>query len=377
MACKVYSCSIFARLLNAEPPVRKMSSACRDLVQSLDATGEQSRAEPQVRFCLQAVMALLDAPATPAAEKNEVLVDLLDADLPVKILQAMPQLEFEAGKDSMRLFSQILKIGSQHVLDYICSHGQLLQMLISGCSNFGVALQSNMMIRAGTKHSELVEIFFQAGFAPGLINLVKDPNFEISSDAFHSLRELLMACKPVSASYIIVNFEQFFSAYHSLLQMDDYFKKRQALCLLADILLDNEFADVAAKYMCEDEFLKIHMNFLRDSSKALQSDAFRMFSIFVFNPQASARVHRILFKNRERLAILLKTMRSDCVKSDDHLVQSLKEAAQCLESLPVPPLRSRTVSEASNSSGRMLEQTEMQDFDYAPVIALNQWHTIF
>lgn len=385
MACKVSSRGIFGRIFHKDAQPTPVTAACIDLAQSLDVSGEPAMSSEHVRSCLHAVVTLLDAPDSTARERNVVIADLLDADLPVKILEALPKLEFEAAKDCMRLFTQILSAGTSVVFDYICCHTQILQMLLDGCGNVDVGLQSNVMLRSCTKHAKLVAMLLQTGFATGLMELAQQPNFDISSEAFCSLRELLMGCQPVAASYIRENFDMFFSAYHGLLQSDNYLSKRQALCLLADLLLEPDFKQVASAYASHHEFLKINMNLLRDSSKAIQFDAFRVFGVFVANPEASPHVHQILFKNKERLMKVLDSIGVESKEADETFEEDQRVVVDALQALPSPVVRQRTNSSTesvpstdSSTEGAANERTSCENAvlnDYA--LNIIQWHSIF
>lgn len=341
---------MFGRLFRASPQPARMSAMCRDLVQSLDmAAGACSE---NVRSHLLTVMSVFDATNTTQAEKSQLIKDLLDADLPVKMLEALPKLEFEAAKDSMRLFSQLLKLGTSLVSDYIRNRKQVLQLMLDGCGCPQVALQSNDMLRSCTKHPKLVEMLFEADFALGLINLAQHQDFDISSDAFCSLRELLMGCKPVAAVYLKEHSNTFFAAYHELQRSEDYFTKRQALGLLADVLVNPCFVDVVPSYVSNYRFLETNMNLLRDSSKAIQSDAIRVLGAFVRNSEASPRVHKILFKNKDRLVRLLDFIGNDDKENDDGFVQDLKADVEDLKVFA--EIRSRTNS--SNSVGSSADE---------------------
>jgi len=341
---------MFGRLFRANPQPVGMSAVCRDLVQSLDmAAGASSE---HVRSHLHTVMTVFEASSSTQSEKSQLIKDLLDADMPVKMLEALPKLEFEAAKDSMRLFNQLLKLGTSPVSDYIRRNKQVLQLLLDGCGSPDVALQSNDMLRSCTKHAKLVEMLFEADFAVGLMNLAQHQDFDISSDAFCSLRELLMGCKPVAALYLRENSKAFFAAYHELLRSEDYFTKRQALGLIADVLVNPCFVDVVSSYVSNYRFLETNMNLLRDSSKAIQSDAVRVFDVFVTNSEASPRVHKILFKNKDRLVRLLDSMSSDDKENDDGFVQDLRAAVQALKVFD--KIRSRTNS--SNSVGSSVDE---------------------
>jgi calcium binding protein 39 len=273
------------------------------------------------------------------AEKSELLASLLDSDLPVRMLAVLPELDFEARKDVMRLFNHILQLGSVPVFEYVRNHGQMLELLLAGCGNAEVALQSNMMLRSCTRHAELVVCLLEANFATGLLKLTQHQTFDISSDAFSSLRELLLTHKAAAAAHLEGNFREFFLPYNELLQAEDYVTQRQALRLLGEILLDRRFMRVMLSYVSDEQFLQIHMNLLRTSSKAIQADAFHVFKIFAANPNKPPKVHQILMKNRERLVKLLDSMGKE---GDESFAQDRKAVVQALQALE--PLPTRTTS---------------------------------
>ncbi|CAK0824087.1 unnamed protein product [Prorocentrum cordatum] len=65
----------------------------------------------------------------------------------------------------------------------------------------------------------------------------------------------------------------------------------------------------------DERYLQLHMNLLRDSSKAIRMEAFQVFKIFAANPNKPRRVQIILHRNRDdRLVQLLGALRP---KEDD------------------------------------------------------------
>ena len=63
------------------------------------------------------------------------------------------------------------------------------------------------------------------------------PNFEVASDAFNSLRDLLITVKNKStaSTFLDNNFEEVFSHYEILLKKGNYVTRRRALKLLGDL----------------------------------------------------------------------------------------------------------------------------------------------
>lgn len=305
-----------------------------DLAQHLSTTLSRAafertaKSNKEVRTCLQATISAVKAEtAASCSEQSKLLRSLLATDLPAQMLTVLPALEFEAQKDIMRLFHQFLQAGSVAVTNYVCSHREVLQILLDGCGNSEVALHCHMFIRSCARFPDLVVCMLDAGYATRLLELAQHQIFDIASDAFSSLRELLLAHRQLAAAYLEENFKTFFAPYNKLLESADYVTKRQALRLLGEILLERHHKRVRCLYVGEGQFLQVQMNLLRDNSRAIQMDAFHVFKLFAACPNKSPRVHQILLKNRERLVRLLELL----VKDDDE--EFLQDQSSVIEAL--------------------------------------------
>jgi len=331
----------------------RVQALCHDLIDTI-GTPEPiptSAVKPvasteQVRSCLQAAIGMFEEAEKIDAEKSELLRGLLDVDLPARMLGVLSELDFEARKDVMRLFNLMLQLGTLPLFDYVRTNGRIIELILDGCGNDQVALHCNMMLRSCTRHSELVVCLLEARphdlpFSTGLLKLTRSQTFDISSDAFSSLRELLLTHKATAAAHLEKNFREFFVPYNELLQAEDYVTKRQALRLLGEILLDRCFMRVMLSYVSDEQFLQIHMNLLRDDSKAIQADAFHVFKIFAANPNKPLRVHQILLKNRERLVKLLDKLGKE---GDESFAQDRKAVVQALRALEAQPANAATSS---------------------------------
>lgn len=297
--------------------------------------------------------------AVAAARREEgrtLVAALLAADAPAMLVARLEQLCFETRKDAMHLFSTLLKtalpLGADAALvDYLRSHPRISQLLLEGSGRHEVFMHCSQMLRACTRYPQMVTALINEGAFGRLIELACHPSFDISSEAFSSLRELLLAQKEVSAMYLKFNFDSFFAQYHTLFQpARDYVSRRQALRLLGDVLLDRAFVEVMLAYVENEQFLQIHMNLLRDSSKTIQVDAFHVFKIFVANPNKPYKVVVILHRNRDRLLRLLGTLtsptRAGGCSSNALFDEDLAAVTEVLKGLEPPP-RVRP----SNSSG--------------------------
>jgi len=344
MTCKTYTGSMLGRLFHPASgcEIVNAQALCSDLEECLSTATFSSPASAQaatlqVRASLRSVIQVLEESRSPRSS-NQLVTSLLEANLPARMLAVMVDLDFEARKDVMRLFGALLRLGTQPVVENLRGNPQILQLLLDGCGNEEVALNSNMMLRSCAHNPKLVGTMLEAGFAMGLLKLTGHENFSISSDAFASLREVLLTHKAISAEYLAKRSTEFFEKFNALLQRDDYVTKRQGLRLLGEILLDRSFMKVMLAYVGNEQYLQIHMNLLRENSKALQVDAFHIFKIFAANPKKPQKVQQILYKNRERLIKLIGTLKPN-KGEDTSFTDDQAAVVKSLMSLEAPPMK--------------------------------------
>lgn len=251
----------------------------------------------------------------PTEDMIELIEQFIAADLPAQLFGQMPLLEFETRKDIMNVCSSILcpsmpaKI-VREVVEYFRCHDRIFQVLVHGYDNEAVALHSGIVLRSCARHSSLVLAFLESRQVFELMRYTRHASIDISSDAFYTLREMLLEHREVAASWMYDNFTEFFEIYNQTLISGEYLAERQSQKLLAEMLLDRHYRKVMLAYVSSETNLKIHMNLLKDASKSIQFEAFHVFKIFVANPQKPARIHQILYKNRDKLISLLELLHS-------------------------------------------------------------------
>eukprot|EP00931_Biecheleriopsis_adriatica_P048442 TRINITY_DN27987_c0_g1_i1.p1 TRINITY_DN27987_c0_g1~~TRINITY_DN27987_c0_g1_i1.p1 ORF type:complete len:376 (+),score=95.64 TRINITY_DN27987_c0_g1_i1:54-1181(+) len=294
------------------------SSSLTAVLQRALRSSEEVLVETDLRRCLQA--------AADYKARAEFLSELLAADIPARLLSRLEELDFEAQKDASRFFVTLLSSGAQSV-EYMQQRMTLAKVLIQGCSRPEVVLHYGCMLRSLMHSPELTASLLESKAALDLMDLATDSDFDVSADAFTSLRELLLTHKKVAVAYLCSDFEAFFHTLHTKLLSSEadtgrsYMTKRQALRLLGDMLLDPAFAQVMQRYSSDAAFLRIIMNLLRDESKLIKLGTFHVFKIFVANPRKTARVQKILSRNK---AGLLKLVSGDA----SVLVQLAQEAEE-------------------------------------------------
>lgn len=136
--------------------------------------------------------------------------------------------------------------------------------------------------------------------------------FDVASDAFATFKLLLTKHKKsLVADFLNTNFDSVFERYNVLLESRNYVTKRQSLKLLGELLLDRINYKAMIKYINAPQNLKILMNLLRGTTKAIQTEAFHVFKIFVANPNKSKPIVEILHLNRDKLIEFLKKLQAD------------------------------------------------------------------
>merc|ERR1719499_994150 len=98
------------------------------------------------------------------------------------------------------------------------------------------------MVQSALECRQLVSVFLEQGFFMKLLKTCVCPNFEVSNEAFASVRAFLSEQADLAAEHIEANFVPFFGLFHTmLLRQDDYLVQRQALKLLGQVFLHHEY----------------------------------------------------------------------------------------------------------------------------------------
>jgi len=130
-----------------------------------------------------------------------------------------------------------------------------------------------------------------------------------------------------------------------------YVTLRHALKLLSDMLLDRTFVRTMLKYVAKDEYLKLHMNLLKNSSKAVQFEVFHIFKIFVANPNKPTRIQHILYQNKDRLLRFFDTFLDDQRRDDEQFQQDRSIIVEKMRLLEPPPPTTTSATGAHGKDG--------------------------
>ncbi|EFQ97857.1 conidiophore development protein hymA [Nannizzia gypsea CBS 118893] len=309
----------------------------------------------------------------------------LQEDLLYELARSIPNLPFEARKDTQTIFSHILRFrpdtsttapaipnstggggaapvsstsGDPPVISYIVhKRPEILTQLCRGYENNKSAMPCGSILREALKYEVVAGIILydESGEGERAIRLneiqpgkkqsgeglfwsflgwINQSSFEVSADAFTTFRDILTRHKALVAGYLSANFDLFFSRYNNILVLSDsYVTKRQSIKLLGELLLDRANYNVMTAYVDSGDHLKLCMNLLRDDRKMVQYEGFHIFKVFVANPNKSVAVQRILINNRERLLKFLPKFLEDRT-DDDQFTDEKSFLVRQIENLP-------------------------------------------
>lgn len=300
---------------------------------ALKKAGEKlSAATSTIKFTLYG-----DAENEPRADRvNEVIEGLFAEDLLLALLRHIRRLEFEARKDVAQIWAFALKQHSRTAVDYVVRHEEVLRLLVTAYEEPQVSLNCGSILRECLRHEQLAlqlladppsELFLS------FFKYVQVETFDVASDAFATFKMLLTKHKPPASRFLETNFRVVFQHYNQLLESRNYVTKRQSLKLLGELLLDRANFKVMMMYINEAENLKIMMNLLRKTTKAIQFEAFHVFKIFVANPKKSKPVVEILLRNRDRLVEFLHKFQPTKGPEDEQFAEEKRILLQALNKL--------------------------------------------
>ncbi|PSR71484.1 hypothetical protein PHLCEN_2v12649 [Hermanssonia centrifuga] len=251
----------------------------------------RKRAGEEVSKNLQQIKAVLLGDGDPLPELVAQLAqEMYSTDLLYHLLLHINRLEFEARKDLVQIFNNLLRrqIGSRFpTVEYLCNKPDILFAAFKGYENEDVALNTGMILREMLRHEPLTKILLHSEQFYNFPHYIETTTFGISCDAYTNLKETLTRHKPMVADYLDKNYDRFFASFTTLIRSDNYVTKRQSLKLLGEILLDRANFNVMTRYIANEANLKMMMNLLRDKSKNIQFEAFHVFKVSLFPRQFS------------------------------------------------------------------------------------------
>ena len=165
-----------------------------------------------------------------------------NTDLLLVLVQNIARFEFEARKDVVQIFNNLLRrqIGSRWpTVEYLGSKPEIIFAALAGYENEDVALNTGMILKEMLKHEPLAKtlLYSDPCVTPPPIDYhrkqlfpstdiillrfytfphyIETTTFGISCDAFANLKETLTRHKPMVAEYLDRNYDRVSGSYLS------------------------------------------------------------------------------------------------------------------------------------------------------------------
>jgi calcium binding protein 39 len=265
----------------------------------------------------------------------------------------MGMLDFDARKDVAVLFTSLLRrqIGNRSpTVDYLIKKQLIFDQLIVGNGNPDIALNVGTILRDCVKYEPLAKLILDLPSLWCFFDYVNDSPFEISTDAFQTLNDLLSSHSSVVGQFLQANSAQFTVKINALMSSENYVTKRQSLKLMAHLLRSRSNSAYMKEYINDVANLKLVMILLRDKSKNIQYEAFHIFKIFVANPKKPKPILDILAKNKVKLLNFLPMFHSDR-KDDKDFNEEKAFIIKQIDNLPITsPSASNSALPSTNTS---------------------------
>lgn len=269
-------------------------------------------------------------------EIDQLAEEMIAHDALAAVLTILPDVKFEARKDFVTVFCNVLRRekGTRLItVEYIASHETLLSSLIDGLDDQDVAFSCGAILRECLRYEEICKVVLLGPRFHEFFGFVQCPQFDVASDAFLTLKEVLTRHKQLVATFLESNYAEFFDQYGKLLHSENYVTKRQSLKLLGELLLDRANFVIMTRYISDKENLKLMMNLLRATSKNIQYEAFHVFKVFVANPNKPEAITKILLKNKDKLIKFLINFHNDRAKEDEQFAEEKAFLIKQIEAL--------------------------------------------
>ncbi|KAL5219319.1 hypothetical protein ABZP36_020003 [Zizania latifolia] len=176
------------------------------------------------------------------------------------LIVCLPYMDLETQKDVTQVTANLLrqKVDYRMVAsDYLEENQDLLDVLMSGYDNMDIAIHYSSILRDCIRHQVAARYVLESQHMKKFFHYIQYPDFNIASDAFKTFKELLTRHRSTAAEFFSKNYDW----------------------LLGDILVDKSNTEAMMRYVSSKDHLIILMNLLREQSKAIQVEAFRVFKV--------------------------------------------------------------------------------------------------
>lgn len=318
-------------------------------VAKLDLTigSEKKKAQDEVSRHLLTLKAILNgeenifnesfSPTLQTDSLTQLSQEIYSSDLMLNLISNLTDIEFDARKIVVLLFNSLLrrKAGTRSpTVDYLLGRPKILSTLMCGPEFPEVSLNMGLMFREAIKYEAIAKCALYDPQFWRYFSYVNTDSFEVSTDAFTTLRDLLTQHESLVGSFLSSSpvTERFISMMNITISKGNYVTKREFTKLLGDLIMVKTNYKMMTAYVNDVENLKIIMLLLGDRSKNIQLEGFNVFKVFVANPKKEKAVTDILAKNRGKLLDFLEGFNKD--RNDDLFMAEKEYIMQQIQNLP-------------------------------------------
>ncbi|KFB37262.1 hypothetical protein ZHAS_00004482 [Anopheles sinensis] len=272
---------------------------------------------------------------------SQVSQQLCNTDLLLRLIKLLKSLEFEARKDVVQIFNNVLirRLGSlTPTVDYVCSKPEILFQLMDSLNNPTITFYCGQMLRMCIRFEELNRIILHSKKFYDLFHMLDAPTFDVRGEILQVVNKLLVTHQPLIANFLEQNYNEFFDRYYEMLTSDNYVTRRMSVETLSAMLLKPSNIMSMKRYVSCATNLKVIMNMMRDNKcKHYVIELFHIFKLFVGNPSKPKEVLKILVLNQERLATMLRKIPTYLEITNVAIIDEMYYVSVLVESLKLEP----------------------------------------
>lgn len=281
--------------------------ALNEQIQKLDASGDsRTKAQDDCSRYLKQIKVILHGDDETDPQPDQILQlaqEIYVLDCLFHLVVNLRRLDFDSRKDVLIVFSTLLRrqIGSKSpTVDYLLHQKpEVILMILKGPEHEEVGLICGQILRDCIKFESIAQFILGSPQFWNFFKYVQIPTFEIATDAFSTLHDLLTTHLKLALDFLAKNYDVFNLHITQLIRSDNYVTKRQSVRLLLELVLQKQNQVFLNKFFDDTANLKLVMLLLSDKSKNLQLEGFHIFKFFVAKPRKSPKIQDILIKNKD------------------------------------------------------------------------------
>ena len=134
----------------------------------------------------------------------------------IELIDKLDVIPFEARKDTAQIFNNLMHKDVDSFVSYMSQNFRSVLKIAEGYANPEIALNAGSMLRECIRYEDLARQFLQSEqlwlFFDSFVHM---PNFDVASDAFNTLKEILVGPRnrQIAAEFIDTRYDQVFLKY--------------------------------------------------------------------------------------------------------------------------------------------------------------------